>query len=172
MPRTLADKRERWVFLAEEPADPRAVTPEEANGGIRAECKLLASGTRLSATSSDTVNEESFCESTNAPVPTRDNAEANFTPFRFLDPDTGLPVDEEDEVFSALIPKGAEVWVLKSKGPDVAAQFENGQPYDLFRVVMDNKQDPTERGGYIKDVIPGFVHAFWLNCVIGGGESS
>ena len=171
MPRTLADKRERWVILTTAPADPNAVSAAEANAGIRAECKLLASGTRLSATASDTVNEESFCESTNAPVPTRDNGEANFTVFRYIDPETGLPVTLEDDIFAALTPKGAEVHVLKSKGPDVDLTFADGQPYDLFRVIVDNKQDPTERGGYIKDVIPGFVHGFELNCVIGGDES-
>lgn len=172
MPRTLADKRERWVFLTTEPADWLAVTAEEANAGIRGECNLLASGTRLSATASDTVNEESFCENTNAPVPTRGNAEANFTVFRFIDPDTGLPVALEDGLFDALTPKGTEVYVLKSKGLLHTETFADGQPYDIFKVVTDHKQDPTERGGYIKDVIPGFVHGFELNQVIGGSSES
>ena len=91
--------------------------------------------------------------------------------FRFLDPDTGLPETSEDAIFSALIPKGTEVHILKSKGPLHTAEFVDGHPYDLYRVITDNKQDPTQRGGYIKDMVPLFVQDFWLNRTIGGDPS-
>jgi hypothetical protein len=171
MPRTLADKRERWVILTTAPTDPEAVSAVEAEAGIRAECALLASETRLSPTASDTINEQSFCESANAPTPTNGNAEGNLAVFRFLDPDTGLPVTLEDAIFSALIPKGTEVHILKSKGPLHTAEFVDGHPYDLYRVITDNKQDPTQRGGYIKDMVPLLVQDFWLNRTIGGDPS-
>jgi hypothetical protein len=163
MPRTIADKRERWVILTTAPDDPEAVTAAEANAGIRAECHLLASASTLSATGSDTVSERSFCEAANANVPTTGNGEGTLTVFRDLDPDTGLPEASGDEIFAALIPKGAEVHILKSKGPLHTEDFAAGHPYDLFKVVTDNKQDPSERGGYVKDVIPLFVQDMWLN---------
>lgn len=164
----MADKRERWVILTTAPENPNAVTAAEANAGLRAECDLLASGTTLSPTASDTINERSFCESSNAAVPTTGNAEGSLTVFRDLDPDTGLPVASGDAIFAALVPKGAEVHILRSKGPLHTEDFAAAHPYDLYRVVTDNKQDPSERGGYVKDVIPLFVQDFWLNKKIAG----
>lgn len=169
MPRTMADKRERWVFLTTKPANLDAVTVTEANAGTRGECDLLASGTTLSASASDTINERSFCEAANAAAPTTGNAEGSLTVFRDLDPLTGLPVSAGDNLFKMLIPKGARVWVLRSKGPLHTENFVADHPYDWYEVVTDNKQDPSERGGYVKDVIPLLVQDFGLNKKIAAG---
>jgi hypothetical protein len=169
MPRTIADKRERWVWLETEPADPTAVTAAEANAGIRMECDLLSSDSRLSPTASDTINERAICESTNAQAPTNGNAEGRLAVFRDIDPDTGLPVASGDEVFAAVSTKGTRGWVLKSKGPLYTEDFAADHPYSLYEVVTDEPQEPSDRGGYIKDVVPLLVQDFWTHKRIAAG---
>lgn len=169
MPRMISDKRERWVLLLDAPADPLAVTAAEVNAGLRMECDLLAEGSRLSPTASDTINERAICESTNAQAPTNGNAEGSLSVFRDMDPDTGLPVVDGDEVFQALKRKGTPAHILTSKGPLHTEEFAASHPYSLFRVLTDEPQDPSDRGGYLKQVVPLFVQDMWTHREIAPG---
>lgn len=169
MPRTIADKRERWVWLETKPANPEAVTAAEANAGIRMECDLLSSDSRLSPTASDTINERAICEATNAQAPTNGNFEGRLAVFRDVDPATGLPVADGDVVFNAVVRKGTRGWILKSKGPLYTEDFAADHPYSLFEVVTDEPQDPQDRGGYIKDVVPLLPQDMWTQRKIAAG---
>lgn len=168
MARLLATKRERWVLLTAKPADPEAVTATEAEAGIRAECDLTTNS-RLSATGSTTVQEAAICEGVAGNVPAERQFEASFEVFRDLDPDTGLPEAAGDEVFAALSEYGSRLWVLKSTGPEYTEAFAAGHPYSLYEVVTDEPQEPTDRTGSIKQVIPAFVQNAWTNHEIVAG---
>lgn len=163
MPRTLAAKRERWAVLTTKPQDPNAVTVAEATAGIRVECDMLASGSRISATGSTTVTEQAICESTAAQVPENRQFEGSVTPFLDIDPDTGLPVTEGDEAWELFREFGTRLWVLVSKGPLYTEAFAADHPYSLYEVVTDEPQEPSERSGYMKKVVPLFVQDAWTN---------
>ena len=169
MARLLATKRERWVLLTTKPADPDAVTSTEANAGIRGECHLTTNS-RLSPTGSATIQEAAICEGTAASVPTDRQFEGNLEVFRDMDPDTGLPEASGDEVFGALAEFGTRLWILKSVGPEYTEDFVEGHPYSLYEVVTDEPQDPTDRNGSIKNVVPLHVQNAWTNNAIDDGS--
>ena len=163
--RTLASKRERWVGLTTRPADPNAVTAEELNAGVRMECDLLPDS-RLSAAGSVTVSEGSLCEGTSN-RPTEQQFEGTMTMFRMYDPDTGQPV--EHDAFELVRDWGTGLHIATSKGVSFEEDFEDGQEYSLFELTTDNTQDPSDRGAYIKQTIPLFVHNGWLNKIVAAG---
>src|SRR5690625_2233019 len=121
--RTLASKRERWVILTTRPADPDAVTADEANDGERIECELLAAS-RISATGATTVSEASLCEDeVNAPA--QRQFEGSLTAFS-LSNDDGTP-SEGDVSRTATRESATRVWIVTSKGPEHTEAFEAGQ---------------------------------------------
>lgn len=166
MARLLATKRERWRLLDEKPVDPDAVTAAEANAGVEAEC-FLTTESRLSATGSTTITEAAICEGTAANVPAQKQYEGNLVVFRDLDASTGLPTASGDEVFTTLSEFGTRLWVLVSKGPMYTEEFVAGHPYKLYEVVTDEPQEPTDRNGSIKDVVPVFVQDGWRGAIAG-----
>lgn len=165
--RTLASKRERWVILTTRPADPDAVTADEANDGERIECELLAAS-RISATGATTVSEASLCED-EVNVPVQRQFEGSLTAFSLYNED-GTP-SEDDVILEALREFGTRVWILTSKGPKHTEDFEDGQGYSLYEVLTDEPQEPSDRGAYFKQVYPLFVQRAWTNKVIAAGSS-
>lgn len=165
MPKTLADARIRLRILATAPVNPEAVTVAAANAGIKAENRILKSDFKLGATNSDTVNDAELSSEGNAVTYGAGNYEGSMTPFRFLDED-GAPDDTADVVFEALREKGATVWILKSIGKHHTDAFVAGDEYELYEVVPDNYQDPSDRGGFIKQVVPLGVQNAYRNLVL------
>ena len=168
MARLLATKRERWVLLTTKPADPEAVTSTEADAGIRGEC-FLTTDSRLSATGSTTIQEAAICDGAVAAVPVDRQYEGNLTVFRDLDPETGLPVASGDEVFETLSEFGTRLWVLVSKGPLYTEDFEAGHPYKLYEVITDEPQEPSDRNGSIREVVPVHVQNGWRGEIVAAG---
>lgn len=165
MPKSLADGRIRFRILTTEPADPNAITVTEVNAGIIAECKVLKSDFRLSATGSDTIADTELCSEGNAQAWGASNYEGSMTPFRYLD-ETGDPVVLEDAVWAAVKEKGTQFWAVVSEGKPHSTNFEVGDEYDAYEVLTDNPQKPTDRGGYIKRVVPLGVQRAYENKVI------
>lgn len=168
MPKTLADARTRVRLLTTAPAGLPAVTAAEANAGIKAETRILKSDFRLGATGSDTVNDADLASEGNAVTYGAGNYEGSMTPFRFLDAD-GTPDATADAVFEALREKGATVYVVKSVGKHHTEAFAVGDEFELYEVVPDDYQDPSDRGGFIKQVVPLGVQNAYRNLTISAG---
>lgn len=167
MPKTLADARTRLTILLTAPVNPRAVTVAELEAGIDASCKVLKSDYRLSPTASDTVPDTELCSEGNAVTYGASNYEGSVTPFWYLDED-GKSLVAEDEVYQALREKGTELWFVEREGPRYEDAHAGGDEYEIYRVVTDNPQKPSDRGGYIKRTIPLGVQRAWLNGVVAG----
>lgn len=164
---TLADGRIRLVALTTKPANPEAVTAAEAAAGVRLECRILKSDFRLSPTASDTIADTPLCKEGNAVSFGASNYEGSITPFRELTPE-GLADETNDVAWEALKTKYTRLWLLKSEGKRHTEDIVTGDPYDLYEVITDNPQDPSDRGGYIKRVVPLGVQDAWLNKEIAG----
>lgn len=158
---TLADGRQRVVAMTTKPANPLAVTLTEITAGTRLEDRVLKSDFRLSPVASDTVGDARLSASGNAVTFGASNYEGNLTVFRELDA-TGKADPTEDVAWDLLNTKGARLWVLVSEGPTADTAFASGDEYDLFEVVLDNPQVPTDRAGYIKRTVPLGVQDAWL----------
>lgn len=169
MARLLAEQRESWVILDTKPDDPMAVETTDLSAGVRAEC-FLTTNTRLSPTGSQTANEASLCDTASAQTPVTRQWDGTIEVFRDLDPDTGLPVSGGEAVYDALNAFGEKVWLWRRRGPLYTQALADGDPYDLFEVVLDAVQDPSDRSGSFKAVIPVFVHNQWTS-VVGGASS-
>lgn len=153
MPKSLADGKIRFRILTTAPVNPAAIKVAEVNAGIVAECKVLKSDFRLSATGSDTIADTELCSEGNAQAWGASNYEGSMTPFRYLDED-GNPVVLEDTVWEAVKEKGTQFWAVVSEGKPHSTNFAAGDEYDCYEVITDNPQKPTDRGGYIKRVVP------------------
>lgn len=162
MPATLADGRLRVRALTTAPAVPGAVTATEANAGEKLECRILKSDYRLSPTASDTVADTVLCSEGNATTFGASNYEGSVTPLRYLD-GAGKSEPENDIAWDLLKEKGTHLWLLVSEGKQHEEEFADGDEYDLYEVITDNPQSPSDRGGYIKRVVPLGVQRAWLN---------
>lgn len=162
----LSDARTRLVALPTKPEVPGAVTPEEANAGVRLENRILKNDFRLSPTASDTVPDTLLSSEGNATTFGASNYEGSVTPVRFMDGTTGAADPENDVAFDTFRAKGTELWLLKSIGRHFTDEFEADDEYDLFHIITDNPQDPTDMAGYIKKVVPLGVQTAWLDLKI------
>lgn len=154
MPKTIAEERIKLVALPTRPAKPEAPTIAELTAGLDLSFKILFSDFRLSAVASDTVNEPALGEGGNSSVPGKANYEGTLSVFRFLDPDTGLPIVEEDDAWELLKERGAELHLYKRIGPHINAAFEVSQEVEYYHALTDNPQDPADFSGYIKKTVP------------------
>lgn len=170
LPKTLADARTRLAILTVKPADPRAIPLATLNGAgaIDASCRILKSDYRLSPTGSDTVADTELCSEGNAVTYGASNYEATVTPFWYLDED-GKPDALEDVVYQALKEKGTTLWLVEREGPRYDEPWAAGDAYEIYEVVTDNPQKPSDRGGYIKRTVPLGVQRAWLDGVVAAG---
>lgn len=154
--RTLAAKRERWAFDPAGPSDPEALVASALNEWFRGEQDLLPAS-RISPASPTTTNEGSITEGDQA-VPTEQQFEGTLTLFRLFDED-GQP--ETHELWELVKDFGARFWVATSRGVPHTEDFATGQEYSLYRCISHGAQEPTDRGGYIKNVVPLTVETGW-----------
>ena len=168
MPKTLADARTRLAILTTKPANLSAPTTTELLAGIDASCKILKSDYRLSATASDTVADSELCSEGNAVTFGASNYEGSVTPFWYLDED-GQTVVLEDAVYQALKEKGTELWFVEREGPHYTEAWAVGDRVEVYEVVTDNPQKPSDRAGYIKRVVPLGVQNAVLDAVVAAG---
>lgn len=164
---TLATKNERLTVLT---AKPVAVTEipilSEASAGIYASPKVNKPDFRLSATASDTVGDSALDSDSNAVVFGNSNFECSITVLRFLDAATGKPDTTDDALFTAMKTKGAHLYLMYRVGPPASQAWAAGDLFDLFHVITDNPQNPQDRAGFIKNVVPCGVQKAWLGLTL------
>ena len=165
MPKTLADARTRVAILTVAPEDLDSIALDEVTAGIDASCRLLKSDYRLSPTASDTVDDTELCSEGNAVTFGASNYEGTVTPFWYLDGD-GKLVALDNTTWEALKEKGSELWFVEREGPKYDEPWAVGDQYDVYRVITDNPQKPSDRAGYIKRVVPLGVQDARLNKAI------
>jgi hypothetical protein len=165
MPKTLADARTRLAILTTKPVDLKAIKLTELTASIDASCKILKSDYRLSPTASDTVPDTELCSEGNAVTFGASNYEGSVTPFWYLDED-GKSDTTDDAVYQALKEKGTELWFVEREGPRYDEAWAVGDEYEVYEVVTDNPQKPTDRAGYIKRVVPLGVQRAELSGVV------
>lgn len=153
MPKTLADARTRLAILTTKPADLGAISAAALSSGIDASCRILKSDYRLSPTASDTVPDTELCSEGNAVTYGASNYEGSVTPFWYLDA-TGKTDVTDDVVYQALKVKGSALWFVEREGPRYDEPWATGDNYEVYEVVTDNPQKPSDRAGYIKRVVP------------------
>ena len=153
MPKTLADARTRLAILTTKPTNLAAIPVAALTAGIDASCKILKSDYRLSPTASDTVPDTELCSEGNAVTYGASNYEGSVTPFWYLDED-GVSELTEDTVYQALKEKGTQLWFVEREGPRYDKAWAVGDKYEVYEVVTDNPQKPSDRAGYIKRVVP------------------
>lgn len=153
MPLTLADGRDRITVFTTKPADLSAITTAEATAAIYASPMINKPDFKLGATGSDTVADQPLSQEGNAKTFGRSNFDGSTTVLRFLDA-AGQPVALEDTLWDAMKTKGTLLWIAYRVGPKSSVAMTAGDKYEWFEVMTDAPQHPSDRAGYIKNVIP------------------
>lgn len=162
-PRTLADGRIKLVAMTKRPADPSAPTVEELKAGVELSCRILKSDYKLTATASDTLSGEAeLCATGNSAALGPSNYEASISPFRYLDGE-GKADPENDVVWDATKVKGTTLFLVEREGPLQEKEWAAGDEISVYEVITDTPQKPSDRGGYIKRVVPMLVQQAWEN---------
>lgn len=168
MPLTLQGGRRKLVAFTTNPAeggDPEALSLADLTGGIDVQCKVLKSDLRLTAVASETVADTPYCATGNSVVYGASNYEGSLTPFQYFD-ETGQPDAADNDVFELLTAeKGAHIWIVDRWGKPESADLEVGDHYRLWHVITDEGQDPSDVGGYIKQIVPLGVQRMWRGTI-------
>lgn len=150
---TLADGRVKLTILTSAPADLAAITLTELAAGLNAGPWVNKPDFRMSPTDSDTVTDQPLSQAGNAKTFGNSNYDARMTTLRDL-ATTGLPEAAGDLVHKAVATKGTRVWLVRRTGPLETVDWADGDPYDVAEVITDEPQQPSDLGGYVKNVIP------------------
>ncbi|HYP72808.1 MAG TPA: hypothetical protein VEP72_01870 [Microbacterium sp.] len=171
--KTLADGNVKVTLLATAPADINAITIDELTGvGARdLSCNILSSDYDLGPTGSDTNDEKPLCVKGNAQTFGPSNFGGGFTPFRYFDPESGQPDEDDDWVWDAVKAKGTTLHVVERE-----SHKESGEPwaedneYRYYEILSD---DPVrgERTGYVKYRINAAVQRAALDKRVVAGET-
>lgn len=167
MPLTLADGRLRVTVLTVEPANPAAITETELAAGFYASPMINKPDYRLSPTSSDTVPDQPLDKTGNAVTFGNSNYEGTMTILRFLD-EHGEADTGDDLLWAAANTKGSRLWVVEREGPLATQPDAAGDEYEVYEVITDEPQKPSDRAGYIKRVVPLGVQNHVRGVVVGG----
>lgn len=168
--KTLADGRTKLAILTTAPAAATGIpTVTELTAGTDASCLVAKNGTRVSATGSDVVNDPALCSDTNSPAYGASNYEGTIAPFWLLDATDGSYTAGDNAAYEALKEKGTEAWLVFRDGPAYDDAWAAADVVDVFHVITDNPQRPTETGAYIKRNIPLGVQRAWLDVAVTAG---
>lgn len=169
MPLTLQGGRRKLVAfttdITADPADPEALSLADLTAGIDIQCKVLKSDLRLSPTASDTVPDSPYCATGNATVFGASNYEGSLTPFAYYDATGALDATEGDVFALLTAEKGAHIWIVDRWGKPEDEPLAAGDDYRLWHVITDEGQDPTDVGGYIKQIVPLGVQRMWRGTI-------
>lgn len=155
-PKTLADAKIRLVYLTTV-KDMKAPTLEELNAGLDLSCRVLKSDFRLSATDSETVDDQAaLCDESNPTVLGPSNFEGLATVFRYFDQENkGRHDVAGDKAFQALKNKGTGGYmVVRETGKRYDEAWEAGDEIDVFEILTDTPQKPSDAGGFIRRTVP------------------
>lgn len=168
MPKTLADGTIKLSVMSTKPADPTAPTTTELAAGLDAACSVLSSDFTLGPTDSDKIAEKALCQEGNSNALGPSNFTGRLTLFRYFD--AGVAEDPEDDIYQALKAKGARVWIaVRQTSKKSTVAWAATDEVDVYEVITDNPQMPSDQGGYIKRVIPLEVQDAWLNGTVAAG---
>lgn len=170
-PRTLADGRVRLVFLPTLKG-PAAPTVAELGSATDLSCRVLKSDFRASPVASETISGmNALCETSNASAPGQSNYEVSLSVFRWFDPSKPGQKDALGDVaYQALKVKGTHGYLVKREtGKEYSEPFAEGDEVEVYEIVTDNPQSPTDPGGFIRRTIPTFVQNAWVNAAVKTG---
>lgn len=156
MPKSLAEGHIKLAVLTTAPANLAAPTVAELNAGINAACRVLASDFNWSATDSDKIAEKALCDINNVNALGASNFQAGLTIFRYFNATTGVADPVEDALWTAMKTKGTTLYVYARKTGklETAAWASTDEIYLGGSVLVDQPQEPSDAGGYIKKRIP------------------
>ena len=159
--RTPADGREKWLLFTTKPTLTGS-TPSLANltGGIDISCLIAKSGSRISPTGSETIDDSATCDTTNRRAFGRSNYEGSLAPYVLFDVDTGVYDLSANVAFEALREKGTVAWVLYRDGRESADALTVGDLTSFYEIVTDDPQN-SDGAGYVKRIIPLGVAPIW-----------
>lgn len=154
MPRSLFEGNIRVDALATAPADAEAISvASDLTGAVALSKAIMRAGFRLSPSGSDTLNEATLEDAGNAVDYGSSNFDASMTLFRYLDA-SGKSDATQDIAYELFTGKGIFLWLVKRVGPSAKTPLAVGDVVDLYPVVTDDPQDPTDLTGYVKFVQP------------------
>lgn len=166
--RKLSDANLKVCILTAKPASFSAITLVELGAGIDAAEHLAKSSTRYSATASETIADGRLSDKGNPNSFGGSQYEATAGVFWLLD-SNGKYVDEANPVYEALREKGALTWHVLRHGPEESAPWAATDEYEVYEVISDNPQMPTDGAGYVKRIIPLAVQRHEEGAVASGG---
>lgn len=167
-PKTLADGRIRLAFV---PAlvDMKKPTVAELEAAIDLSCRVLKSDFRASPAASETIEGmAALCETANAAAPGQSNFEATMTIFRWYDAaNLGKHDKVGDAAYQALKTKGTHGYLIKREtGKAYDEEWAEGDEVEVFEIVTDSPQSPSDPGGYIRRTIPLLVQNGEMDAVV------
>lgn len=165
--KTLADKNIKITMLTTTPATLQGIPLATLTSGTDVSCLLAASGTRFTATASESIADPAVCEDANTQVFGASNYEASAAPFWLLDATTGKYAAADNPTYEALRQKGSRVVFVLREGPKYDVAWAATDHYEAYEVITDNPQRPTEQAGYVKRIIPLAVQRAELHGVVG-----
>lgn len=150
---TLADGRDKLAILTVAPVDPNAMTTTELAAGINGGLNVNRPDFRMSPTASDTVPDQPLGHRGNATTFGNGNFEASITVLRYLDSD-GQSDSEDDDLWTAVKTPGTRIWLAKRVGPLESAAWAADDEYLWCEAITDWPQEPQDRAGYVKNIVP------------------
>lgn len=156
MPKSLADGHIKLAVLTTAPANIGSPLVAELNAGINAACRILASDFNWTAADSDKVAEKALCDINNVNALGASNFTAGLTIFRYFNAGTGVADPTEDSLWTATKSKGTTLYLYARKTGKLesAPWAASDEIYLGGSVLVDNPQEPSDAGGYIKKRIP------------------
>lgn len=136
-----------------DPTEPLEISLTDLTGLIDATCQINKPDYRLSATGSDTVPDQPLCRSGNAVSFGASNYEGTITVLRELD-EAGLVDPAKDTLYTAIGEKGVLAYYIERIGPKATVPLAVGHEGWIYEAVSDEPQEPSDRAGYVKNVIP------------------
>ena len=167
-PKTLADGKIKLAFVPTL-KDPTKPTVTELKAGTDLSCRVLKSDFRLSATDSEKIDDlAALCDETNPVVFGAANYEGTVSVFRWYNASNPGTADTTGDVaFQALKNRGTVGFMVKREtGKKYDADWEAGDEVEVYEVLTDNPQAPSDTGGYIRRTIPLGVQNAYLNAVV------
>ncbi|MCP3426028.1 hypothetical protein NBM05_08435 [Rothia sp. AR01] len=164
-PKTLADAKIRLTYCTYL-SDPENPTIAELNAGIDLSQRVLKADYRLSATASETVDDQAaLSDESNPVVLGPSNYEGLISIFRWFDPThLGRHDTLGDIAFQALKDKGTGGYmVARETGKRFDAAWEATDEVDVYEILTDTPQKPTDNGGFIRRTVPLNPQRAWQN---------
>ena len=170
-PRTLAELKTKLAYALDYTGSLSEIPLSVLTASTEVTCQSVAGETRMSATDSDTLADPALCQPANAQTFGASNAEARLGLFRYFDSENrGAHNTEYDRAYQDLGRKGREaVFFKRVSGKNWDEPWEVGDELSVFRVIADNPQEPQDRTGYVKRLLPFAVQDFEINAVVVAG---